>query len=64
MKNNKSPFRRSTAVGFLPKLLKFRVGAGDALIGTDFTYNPDAVLPLFKTAREVLTRIEFSSTRR
>jgi len=27
----------------------------DCIIGTDVTYNPDAVLPLFKTARELIS---------
>ncbi|KAL5216978.1 hypothetical protein ABZP36_017662 [Zizania latifolia] len=31
-------------------------GAGfDCIIGTDVTYNPDAILPLFKTARELIS---------
>uniref|UniRef100_A0A0A9F518 Uncharacterized protein n=1 Tax=Arundo donax TaxID=35708 RepID=A0A0A9F518_ARUDO len=27
----------------------------DCIIGTDVTYNPDAILPLFKTARELIS---------
>ncbi|CAM0870688.1 unnamed protein product [Alopecurus aequalis] len=31
-------------------------GAGfDCIIGTDVTYNPDAILPLFKTAKELIS---------
>ncbi|OEL25208.1 hypothetical protein BAE44_0013772, partial [Dichanthelium oligosanthes] len=27
----------------------------DCVIGTDVTYNPDAILPLFRTARELIS---------